>query len=193
MTTTINSDGELYAYIFALDSSDESGSVEKAFAGATHAQYARYLESHDPVVPSITTPIISPPGMLWSVGLPGLPSGNARHWKIRLGAHRAATDPGPPANSMVQLYPLGPNYVVPGGGTTTYSGYQIRMYRLDPTGTGDAYGASDIGDASGLSGMRMDPAWHQVIARNAVGAASDYGIPFIDPPPLVSTDIVHNN
>jgi hypothetical protein len=173
-------------YVFAIGDDLNKG-IERAFTGIAQALYANYARRHDLDDAAPVKPDISPPGMLWSIGMLSVPSGTETAWKIRFGNHRDDDPAGSSAdlpNAMVQCYPLGPTYNPAGDDPTAeVFGYTISMYRLDSGGVGTSYGASALGEEPGRN---MDPAWHQPV-DNAIHPAK--GIPFsADPPPLVTND-----
>lgn len=127
-----------------------------------------------------------PPGLIWSVGLNHLPPGFPLRWKAGYVKHRNDNDP---LNKMAQIYPLSPPWTinVPGAGSSTYSGYTMRVYRLDRKGTGQSYGTTDP-DSSSV-GNSIDPIWHQPISTAGIDDNPNFGIPFGDPPPLINVDV----
>lgn len=166
-----------YCFVFAM-SGDQKASLDQAIAGTRLLMPAVYLETHS--ADDVTPMKVDPPGLLWSVGLPSVPAGKSFVWKIRYGDHRPDAAPSPP-NKMVQCYPLSNPWTFNG---VTYSGYQIRVYRLDPKGTGTSYGG-DLNPVAALNppGGHMPAAWRRPIAGDGT-----LGVPFGDPPPLVGSD-----
>ena len=161
---------DITAIVFAIENaSDMAGSLQRAKNGIEKILPAQYGPGDPPAD-------MAPPGLLWSVMVKSMNSGQIKSWKIRHGAHRPEDADNPLPNAMTQCYPLGPNYL--SGTGTTWSGYYIFAYRLDTGGTDIVYGKRQP-DGS----QNIDPTWHQPIG-------GDRGIPFKDPPPLIDADLV---
>jgi hypothetical protein len=127
---------------------------------------------------------MSPPGLRWLVFMPSLPGGQSMTWKMRSGKHRNDEFTVPP-NHMVQCYALGPSYSDASFGGGTFTGYQIHGYRLDRKGTGQIYGEKLPGEEGPR--QNIDPAWNVTISDVSTDTL---GIPFRDPPPLISADLI---
>jgi hypothetical protein len=130
---------------------------------------------------------VAPPGLLWGITTGAFTAGVSLQWKIRHGEHRDPdTSPEPPPNAMVQCYPLAsshPGYV--GDVKVTYTGYYLIAYRLDAAGTDTVYSkAPAVTDFSGV--QVLPPEWSATIVS---GPFPSVGIPFADPPPLISADV----
>lgn len=168
---------DLLACVFAMDGSVDS-SLARARAGVRLILPACFLEGHG----SNDLPMqVDPPGLLWSVGAPEVTPGHAITWKLGRVKHRLDKETTPP-NTMVQCYPVTGDYSTTDP-VATWSGYQIRVYRLDRKGTDASFGG-DLNPATDADppGSRMDSVWHQSIS--SIGFK---GIPF-GKPPLISID-----
>jgi hypothetical protein len=157
--------------VFAIDGSADDSGLQRAIDGT------RLIESYSDN---------APPGLLWLVDAPSMREGTTIRWKVRHGPHRLDDFTDPP-NSMTQVYPLGPSYNSTPEYGTTWFGYVLYAYRLDADGLGTAY--SEI--VSGEAGVRQDvpPEWNAQISENVAGAPV-LGIPFQDPPPYITEDLI---
>ncbi|MGF6309944.1 hypothetical protein ABIB82_004059 [Bradyrhizobium sp. i1.8.4] len=184
---------DILALVFAMDG-DIDNSLARAKAGAKLVMPAAYLEAHGS---NALASKVDPPGLLWSVSATKVPPGKPITWKIKWQKHRAGQATKPP-NVMVQCYPLSAPYINNlTDPASVFTGYVIRVYRLDRKGTGQSYGG-DLNPAALVvaggnpapPGSRMDPAWHQIIGSgNGVARDGKFrGIPFADPPPLIGGD-----
>jgi hypothetical protein len=187
LTAPIFSDGPIGFYndvfVFANDGNIDA-SLARAIAGTKLIMPAIYLIDHSE---SDLPYEMAPPGLLWSVELGAMTSGFSTTWKMRNGQHRIIPGDGDgtlPPNNMIQCYPLCDPFSGPfGGEMVIYSGYTIYAYRLDANGTDTVYGELLPEDGS----QNIDPAWSQSIVS---GFPSFRGIPFQDPPPLISQDLI---
>jgi hypothetical protein len=171
------------AYVFAIDG-DIDQSLDRAEAGMKLLIPAHFQMTHggEGDLPAD----MCPPGLLWGVATGYLYADKQMTWKMRYGEHRDDTSPDPP-NTMVQCYPLGPAFDSPSGGGSVrnMSGYYIYGYRLDKKGTGTVYGRAVMVDEDPTT-QNIDAAWNQSIST----PAGEKGIPFQDPPPLISSDLI---
>lgn len=165
----------LWVLVFAMDGSIDD-SVARAKPGIKQAVLGIVLADSTQ----------DPPGLIWSAGTNHLLAGMSLDWKIIYAKHR---DDDNPDNKMVQCYPLFVSWTS-SPFPVTYSGYFLRVYRLDKKGTGTSYGSTDPYKPSGAS---VDPAWHRQISTDGNNDSINYGVPFGDPPPLIHADIVNAN
>jgi hypothetical protein len=173
----------LNVLVFAVADGNIEASLAQAKAGTKLMAPALYLVNlTNADLPSE----VAPPGLLWGITTGAFTAGVSLQWKIRSGEHRdPETSPEPPPNSMVQCYPLAsshPGYV--GDVKVTYSGYYLIAYRLDPAGTGDVYSKAPAVTDTGT--QNLPPEWSATIVT---GPFPSVGIPFADPPPLISADV----
>ena len=174
------------ACVFAIDHDvGVDKSLDRAKDGTKLIVPARYLvnvsESNLPTGRSDLTADIAPPGLLWMIEVGAMKAGQQITWKARYGKHRDdKDDPKDLPNAMSQIYPLGPRYQ--GAGDQVWMGYTLFAYRLDRKGTDTVYSKQLSADQN--SRQAVDPAWNQTI----IAGTSVKGIPFEDPPPLVTED-----
>jgi hypothetical protein len=170
---------QISMHVFAMDG-DIASSLSRATAGAMLIVPSLYAYSHggNSNIPAQA----APPGLLWSIASDTI-AGREVKWKMRTGEHRPKQEPEPLPNTMVQCYPLDSAFSPPDLNYTT-SGYNIMAYRLDGKGTGTAYGT--IPNLDFENPQPIDPAWKQKVFT----LFYDFGIPFADPPPLISADVI---
>lgn len=133
---------------------------------------------------------VAPPGLLWGITTGTMVPGVTMDWKLTFNEHRDdGNSPSPLPNAMMQCYPVITSHSGYGGGLgerVTYTGYFLIAYRLDRAGTGDVYSQSPKSTEAGA--QNLPPEWNVVIVTG-VGATPLRGIPFGDPPPLISADV----
>jgi len=162
--------------VFAMQDGNDDESLARAVAGTKDFLPEYYKDSLGASHPLPGR--IDPPGLLWGVQTGATNSGQFMTFKMRFGNHRPDDDHSLLPNAMVQCYPLGPPFSGWFGDVkVTYTGYFLHLYRLDNEGTGPVYSLTTL-----------DPAWGQPIVVGPEFTSGIKGIPFADPPPLVSSD-----
>jgi hypothetical protein len=173
----------LNVLVFAIEDDNVDTALAQAKAGTK--LIAPALCIFNPLNANLPTEV-APPGLLWGVQTRGFTPGVVLEWKLRYGEHRNPEAEPPPPNSMAQCYPLTTSYPgFSGGITATYTGYVLIAYRLDEGGTGTVYSkAPEVTDFTGT--QILPPEWSVTIVH---GDFPLVGIPFADPPPLISADV----
>jgi hypothetical protein len=133
---------------------------------------------------------VAPPGLLWAVRSGAFAAGVSIDWKMRFGAHRIPESGATLPDAMVQCYPLcesHPGYI--GATKVTYSGYFLIAYRLDKDGTDTVYSkAPKITDVGITQNLPLE--WNvTIVFPTVISEFPQKGIPFADPPPLITADV----
>jgi hypothetical protein len=165
---------QLGVFVFAALDTDPAGGLARATAGTKLIAPLFIVNALN----ADLTSEIAPPGLRWGIETGVMATEVTMTWKMRFGEHRAAEPPPPPPNGMVQCYPLVSSHAgYLGDIAVTYSGYYLLAYRLDVDGTGDVY--SEF----------ANPSEWNVPVTDSSDPDGGNGIPFGDPPPLISADV----